>query len=93
MLHRRPCAYNLTPSRSCGEMYGLYLDALRGRCTACTDHEVSGHYVEVMAALEDLRRIKSANTLDEAEAERRRKLLDKGELDPFEPVSVGGGVP
>jgi hypothetical protein len=62
---------------------GLYLDALRGRCTACTDHEESGHYVEVMTGFEELRRLKSANALDAVEAARRQKRLEAGDLDPF----------
>jgi hypothetical protein len=71
---------------------GIYLDALRGRCTACTDHEESGNYVEVMTALEELRRLKSANSLDAAEVDRRKKLLEDKKLDPFEPA-IGGGTP
>lgn len=62
---------------------GLYVDALRGRCTACTDHDESAHYVEVMTALEELHRLKSANVLDATEAERRHKLLADNKLDPF----------
>jgi hypothetical protein len=72
---------------------GVYLDALRGRCTACTDHEESGHYVEIMTALEELRRLKSANELDAAEAERRHKLLEAKQLGPFEPAVTAPVVP
>ena len=65
---------------------GVYVDALRGRCTACTDHEEALHYVEAMTRLEELRRLKSANELDLQEINRRRKRLEAKDLDPFEPA-------
>jgi hypothetical protein len=63
---------------------GLYLDALRGRCTACTDHDEADQYVEAMTGLEELRRLQRANQLDDQEVERRKKRLAAKDLDPFE---------
>jgi hypothetical protein len=65
---------------------GIYVDALRGRCTGCTDHEESGQYVDVMTKLEELRRLRSANQLDEQEVSRRKRRLEGNDLDPFEPL-------
>jgi hypothetical protein len=65
---------------------GVYVDSLRGRCTACSDTDEANQYVEALAGLEDLRRVRRANELDDQEVERRRKRLEKGELDPFEPA-------
>jgi hypothetical protein len=45
-----------------------------------------------MTALEELRRLRSANELDAFEAERRQKLLEDEKLDPFGPTVAGGGA-
>jgi hypothetical protein len=63
---------------------GLYLDALRGRCTACTDHDEADQYVEAMTGLEELRRLQRANQLDDQEIERRKKRLEADDLGSFE---------
>jgi len=63
---------------------GVYVDALRGRCAACSDHEEAAHYVEVMTGLEELRRLQRASRLDDQEIERRRLRLEAKDLDPFE---------
>ena len=68
---------------------GVYVDALRGRCTACADHEEALRYVEAMTGYEELRRLKRANELDDQEVERRKKRLDDDDLTPFEPVPTG----
>lgn len=65
---------------------GLYLDALRGRCTACTDDEEADQYVEAMTGFEELRRLQRANQLDDQEVERRKKRLAGNDLEPFEPA-------
>jgi hypothetical protein len=67
---------------------GVYVDSLRGRCTACSDHDEAGRYVEVMTGLEELRRLKKANELDDQEILRRQKRLDDDLLDPFEPAAT-----
>lgn len=69
---------------------GVYVDALRGRCTACEDHTEAGRYVEVMRQYEELRSIERANQLVNAEIERRKKLLETGKLEPFEAKLVEG---
>jgi hypothetical protein len=60
------------------------VDALRGRCAACSDHEEAAHYVEVMTGLEELRRLQRASRLDDQEIGRRRLRLETDNLDPFE---------
>jgi hypothetical protein len=67
---------------------GVYVDALRGRCTACADHEEAQRYVETMTGYEELRRLKRANELDDQEIARRRKRIDAGEVDPFEAAAA-----
>ncbi|MCV0388009.1 MAG: hypothetical protein K5821_16775 [Nitrobacter sp.] len=62
---------------------GLYVDALRGRCSACSDHEESSQYVAVMSEREALRRLEVANALDAAEVDRRQRLLKAGTLEAF----------
>jgi hypothetical protein len=100
-LFRDYCANILTARRRSADGYGpdkgtsvqlntpgIYVDALRGRCIACTDQQESNDYVETMSAFEELRRTKMANELDDQEVERRKKLLDSNDLDPFEPAPV-----
>jgi hypothetical protein len=67
---------------------GVYVDALRGRCTACSDQQEALHYLEAITRLEEVRRLKRASELDEQEVARRRKRIESNDLDPFEPLPV-----
>jgi hypothetical protein len=74
---------------------GIYVDALRGRCSACDDQSHSSAYVDVLARHEEMLRQRAENALVGAELKRREALLEKGDLAPFEPppILVGGAQP
>jgi hypothetical protein len=78
MLHRRPCAYNLTPSRRYGESYMLDLAAAR---YAPTTRRL--FTLKVMTLLGELRRLNYTNELDGQEITRHEKRPEANDLDPF----------
>lgn len=64
---------------------GIYVDSMLGKCTACEDFIELSRANEAFKDSEIARELKLKNDLLETEKRRREALLEKGELDPFEP--------
>jgi hypothetical protein len=63
---------------------GIYVDSLRGRCVAWEDFATAERYVDVITQAEEATRLRIATALDDLERQRREKLLEDNNLDPFE---------
>jgi hypothetical protein len=63
---------------------GVYVDSLLGRCSACEDAITAEKYVDTKRADAERKQIDATNVLIEAEGARRRALLEKGILEPFD---------
>lgn len=62
---------------------GIYVDSLLGRCTACEDYVEASRFFDVLRQREEATALERQNELAATERDRRNKLLEANNLDPF----------